>query len=106
MEFGIMNKWYKEFLNDLEIVTILMDRDYKSGLKRMEDNGFKWEFLNGSSSDFLEYQYDIRMYPTFLVLDRESRTISDPAPYPSENLESLIRKTMQVEKSSSGTKNR
>jgi hypothetical protein len=106
MEFGVLNKWFKEYQNDLEIVTILTDRDYKSGLNKMEGNGFKWVFLNGSSSDFLEYQYDIRMYPTFLVLDRESRIISDPAPYPSENLESLIRKTMQMEKSGSDTKNR
>jgi len=106
LEFGILNIWYKKYVNDLEIVTILTDRDYKSALNKMESNGFKWSFLNGSSSDFLEYQYDIRMYPSFLVLDRESRIITDPAPFPSENLESLIRKIIQEEKSRSGSQNR
>lgn len=106
MEFGIMNTWYKKYLNDLEIVTILTDRDFKYALNRMESNGFKWILLNGSSSGFLEYQYNIRTYPTFLFLDRESRIISDPAPFPSENLEPLIRKIIQEEKSRSDSKNR
>jgi peroxiredoxin len=106
MEFGILNRWYKEFMNDLEIVTILTDRDYKSAVDKMESNSFKWMFLDGSSSDILEYQYDIKMYPTFLILDRESRIIKDPAPFPSENLGPLIRKILLEEKNRSDTKNR
>lgn len=105
MEFGLLKMWYKKYLNDLNIVTILMDNDYRSALKRMEKNAFSWYFLDGSSSDFLEYRYDIRMYPTFLLLDRESRIIADPALFPSENLESLIRKIIEEEKDRSDSKN-
>jgi len=104
MEFGLLNMWYKKYQADLEVITILTDHDYKSAMKKMENNGFKWTFLDGSSSDFLEYQYDIKMYPTFLVLDRENRIIADPASFPSEYLESWIRKLIREEKERSDPK--
>jgi hypothetical protein len=106
MEFGILNKFYKTYMKDLEVITILTDRDYQSALHKMEKNGFKWICLNGSSIDLLEYQYDIRMYPTFLILDRQSRIIADPAPVPSEKLETLISKIIEEEKRGSDLKNR
>jgi hypothetical protein len=106
IEFSIMNLWYKKYMNDMEIVTILTDKDFEYALSEMKSNDFQWIFLNGSSSEFLEYQYDVRMYPTFLVLDRENRIVADPAPFPSENLEPLIRKIIQEDKNRSDSKNR
>ena len=106
MEFGILNTWYRKYFNDLDVVTILTDKDFKAALNKMGNNGIRWTLLDGSFSEILEYQYDIRTYPTFIFLDRESRIVSDPAPMPSENLEPLISKTIEEEKRRSDSKNR
>jgi hypothetical protein len=90
MEFGIMKMWQDKYSKDLQIVNIVTDSDFTSAYSRLKERGFNWVFLDGSNADLLEYQYNIKMYPSFILLDRDGRIISDPAPYPSENLEAVI----------------
>jgi hypothetical protein len=105
-EFGIINRWQKKYGKYLQLVTILSDPDFKSGIEKMNAHGFSWIFLDGSSDDFLEYQYEVKVYPSFLLLDREGKIIADPCPYPSEDLESTIVNVLQRDKIYSGSEDR
>lgn len=91
-EFSILKMWQNKYPNELTIVTILGDRDYRSALSKMKKYGFGWDFLDGSDAGILEYQYNIKMYPSFILLDTEGKIVANPAPYPSENLEWLVAK--------------
>jgi hypothetical protein len=105
-ELGIINMWLNKYVRDFQTVTILTDKDFKSAAESVKKHGFNWIFLDGSKSDNLEYTYDLKMYPSFLLLDRDGRIIADPCPYPSEDLELTIRKIIQADTTSSGSKNR
>lgn len=91
LEYGILKMWSSNYRDDLEVVAILRDGSFGDALQAMRKNGFDWVFLDGSDSDLLDYKYDIRMYPSFILLDREGRIIRSSCPFPSENLESYIR---------------
>jgi hypothetical protein len=91
LEYGVLRTWYSGYSNDLEVVTILRDRNFDDALRRMRTNGFDWVFLDGSDSDMLDYDYEIRMYPSFMLLGREGNIIRSSCPLPAENLESYIR---------------
>ena len=86
-ELSVVSMWQNKYAKDLQIVTVLSDDNFISGTAGMRKNGFNWTFLNGSDRDNLEYTYDIKIYPTFILLDRDNRIISDPCVYPSEELE-------------------
>lgn len=96
-EYGILKSWALKFRDDLNVVTILRDNDYNTGLKRFHNFGFNWVILDGSEADMTEYLYDVVLYPSFLLLDREGKIIVNPCPFPSENLEALIGKKIAEE---------
>jgi hypothetical protein len=94
MELGIINMWQKKYLKDIQVVTVLADNNFISGSAKMKNSGFNWIFLDGSDRDNLEFIYDIKMYPSFIMLDREGKIIADPCSYPSEELELKISKML------------
>lgn len=106
IESGVLNMWQNKYTEDLQIITILTDKDFKSAINKMKNNGFNWLFLDGSHAESLEYLYDIKMYPLFIFLDREGKIIASPSPPPSENLESMVSKLLKKDVSRSGFENR
>jgi hypothetical protein len=106
MESGVLNMWQKKYINDLQVITVLTDKDFKAAITKMKNSGFNWVFLDGSQADSLEYLYDIKMYPVFIFLDREGKIIASPAPFPSENLELMVSKLLQKDVNRSGPENR
>jgi peroxiredoxin len=96
-EFSILKMWQNKYPKELAIVTILVDRDFKTASGKMKKYGFGWNFLDGSDADLLEYQYNIKIHPSFILLDTEGKIVANPAPYPSENLEWLVAKKIGKE---------
>jgi hypothetical protein len=105
-ELGIINMWQNKYTGDFQVVTILADKNFKSATESLKKHGFSWTFLDGSKSDNLEFAYDLKMYPSFLLLDREGKIIADPCQYPSEDLEHTINKIILADPIYSGSKNR
>jgi hypothetical protein len=93
-EFEIIKGWGGKYEKDLAVVTVLTGSDYAAGLEKMKDKGCDWTILDGSTADDTEYKYGIKFYPVFILLDRFGRIVSNPCNYPSENLETSIRKTL------------
>lgn len=106
MELGLINRWERKYVNDLRVVSVLTDKDFKIASAKLKKMGFNWIFLDGSKRDILEYTYDLKMYPSFILLDREGKIIANPCSFPSENLELLINKIVAGDLAGSGTKNR
>jgi hypothetical protein len=106
MEMGRINLWRQKYINDVQIVIILTDKDFKSSSQSLINRGFKWIFLDGSKKEKLEFNYKIKMYPSFLLIDRKGQIIADPCPYPSEDLELTINKILLADPTRSGSEDR
>ena len=106
MEMGIIKMWLQKYINDVQVVTVLTDKNFQSASLVLRNQGFYWIFLDGSKKDELEFNYDIKMYPSFLLLDRKGKIIADPCPYPSEELELTINKILLADPARSGSENR
>lgn len=91
-EYGMLVSWYQRYSDKLQVVTILRDPDFRKAAARMAGYGFSWVMLDGSSSDILEYEYDVPVYPSFILIDPEGKIKSGNCPFPSEGLESLVRR--------------
>jgi len=104
-EYSILRGWYDKFKKDLAVVTVLRDRDFKTAVKRLQGMGFDWVMLDGSGADLEEYMYDVRIYPSFILLGRDGRIAIRQCPFPSENLEKVFGKRLQDEAIISAPKN-
>jgi len=89
-EYGILNTWYKKYSANLQVVTVLTDRYFSTACKRMRSAGFGWTMLDGSLQDMAEYLYNVKMYPSFILIGPDGKTITGSCPYPSENLERTL----------------
>jgi len=97
-EYGIMKTWISKYKDNLIVVTVLRDRDFNVAVNRMNSFGFNWILLNGSDADTIEYQYQVTMYPSFMLIGRDSKILMDPSPFPSENLDAVIARKIAEEK--------
>lgn len=89
-EFSILRMWKNKYDKDLQIVTVLTDDDYLKAVTKLRKDGCNWEILNGSANERLTLLYEIRSFPTFILLSREGKIIAAPVMLPSERLESVI----------------
>jgi hypothetical protein len=105
-ELGIINMWYKKYIRDVQVVIILADKEFKPASDALKKRGFNWIYLDGSKKEMIEFDYDLKMYPAFILLNREGKIIASPCSYPSENLEPEIRKILLADPARSGTENR
>jgi len=104
-EYGILKSWLPHFANDLKVVTVLRDRDFATGLKRLHNMGFAWTILDGSSADLEEYLFGVTMYPSFLLLDREGKILVRQCPFPSENFDQFFSSRLNDEAKKSAPEN-
>ena len=94
-EYNLLVRWQVQYGDYLEIVTILCDDDYETGVLKMSDNGFKWLMLDGSGRNELSSLYEVRFFPAFFLADHTGRIIRAPAPFPSENLMQVLQEKLQ-----------
>lgn len=90
-EYGILKNWYGKYSDSLAVVTILRDWDFPRAVARMKSFGFGWIFVDGFNADLLEFDYDVKLYPSFILIDRTGRVLVKNCPFPSENLESYLK---------------
>lgn len=96
-EYGILNSWLQKYKDKLRVVTVLRDGDFKKGVSLMSGLGFSWLMLDGSSADLLEYLYDVKIYPSFLLVGPDGMIVIRNCPFPSENLEAIVKKLTTAE---------
>ncbi|MEE4214040.1 MAG: hypothetical protein V2I34_03175 [Bacteroidales bacterium] len=89
-ELDILNRWVNDFKDRLAVVLILMDEDFELSLQKGGFGKYDFIFLDGSASDELLDDYEIRYLPSFYFLDREAKLLLSPSVMPSENLRELI----------------
>jgi hypothetical protein len=89
-EYGILNSWYKKYSVNLQVITILTDSSFTPACTRMKSAGFGWTMLDGSKQDMLEYSYNIKMYPAFILIGPDGKTVTESCSFPSENLEKIL----------------
>ena len=101
-EFNTIKMWQDKHDKDLKQITILTDRDYNKGFTKLKKTGYNWEFLNGSDNEQLLLSYEIKVFPSFFLLDRDGKIIMAPSILPSEQLEMMISERIQRDNYRSG----
>ncbi|NCP46610.1 MAG: TlpA family protein disulfide reductase, partial [Flavobacteriales bacterium] len=98
-EMKIMEVLHKKYNSKIEFVSICTDNDKSKMTTFLKENPtMKWTFLHIGESRVLLQKYEVRTFPTYILVGKEGEIIKFPAPRPSsgtdrpneENLERLF----------------
>jgi len=75
----------------LEVVVIVSDGSMKQVVNYCTINNFDWKILNLDTDIILLENYEIKTFPTYIILNPDVSVAMAPAPLPGENLELYIK---------------
>ena len=94
-EYRVLSNMKNNHGDYLKIVTVFIDESYESMLRFLDKNDYDWEFLYYGSHPSVLKEYDVRMFPTYYLIDRDGKLLLSPAPSPAENFESYLLRIMR-----------
>jgi hypothetical protein len=95
-EFEILNRLHADHRDYLKIVTVFIDEDPRSMMNFLLKNNYDWDFLHYGDQPSILRDYDVRMFPTYYLIDRNGKMLMAPAPSPAEDFEIYLFRTMRA----------
>lgn len=93
IEMQVMVSLYEKYKDKIEFVSICADNDADIMNSFLENNkNFKWTFAYFNNDIDLLDNYNVRAYPTFVLIDDEGNIADSAAPRPSEEVNRLFDK--------------
>jgi len=83
-EFELLKKLHKQNFELFEIVTICITDDIKTMKDFIKENNFKWKFLFYNNDNKLLKNYNVKVYPSYYLINPEGKLSMSPAFPPSE----------------------
>jgi len=84
-DFQLLDTFSKRMRRDLTIVSIATDRDVAKLETFVKSHRYKWDFLYFGDQANVIFDYDIRILPTYILIDPDGNILMSPAPAPEEN---------------------
>ena len=94
-EYQILDRLNDDHGEYLKIVTVLIDRDYQAMVDFLGKNDYDWDFLYYGDQPSILKDYDVRMFPSYYLIDRDGTVLMAPAPSPAEDFELYLFRTMR-----------
>ncbi len=81
---------------DLEIVTIVTDKNNGRAKEFIKKNKLQWDFLSIQKQESLKVDYRIKFLPTYFLIDPNGNILLAPAPSPEENFLTVFEEQARV----------
>jgi thiol-disulfide isomerase/thioredoxin len=86
-ELELMKKLQEKYKDQIEFVSISVDREFMKTFYLQRDKKYDWEFLHFNNDYDMLDNYSVYAYPSFVLIGKDGNLIECPAPKPSENIE-------------------
>lgn len=84
----------KEFAGKLEVITIVSKEGYAETSDYAEARAYEWPVLNLNNEILLLEDYNIRAFPSYLLINPDQTIAMATAPLPGEGLSMYIKRSM------------
>ncbi|MFA8450631.1 MAG: redoxin domain-containing protein [Bacteroidales bacterium] len=94
LQMKYLNDLLKKYPKNLKVISISAapHRGYDKSLKLKYN--YPWIFLNFENKFDLLMDYNVNLFPTFVLIDKNGKILKSPAPYPDGNLGSLLERVI------------
>jgi hypothetical protein len=83
----LMKGFWETYHENLALVVILEDDEIEKNAAMLEANGFEWTVLRGMTRRDIYDSFNVRIMPTYFLIDPQGRMAGSQAPWPDENFE-------------------
>jgi peroxiredoxin len=95
-EFVMLQNLHNKHNKYLEIVTVVIDDDVQVMKDFVNRSGYPWTFLHFDNQPDIFREYDVRVFPTYYLIDNEGKLSMSPAPAPAEEFEGRLFKVLRA----------
>lgn len=88
-DFELIKEIAKKY-KQLEIVSIATDEDFGKAKAYFEKMKYKWTLLDFKSQKEIIKQYNVQLFPTYYLIDKQGLFMLSPGISPKENIEQLF----------------
>jgi len=97
-DFDLLKELHKNHNQDFTIVSICIDNDFQETVDYFKKNDYDWVLLSYNNQKSIIDDYNVRVYPTYYLINPEGKLSMSPALSPGENFEWSFYKIMQSKK--------
>ena len=94
-EMELMQKLYEKYKDQIDFVTVSLDQDTVVINKFVNEKKYHWTFLYNGDDYPLLYDYGIKTFPAFVLIDSNGKIVQYPAYKPSEIIEDTFQRMIR-----------
>jgi thiol-disulfide isomerase/thioredoxin len=94
-EMELMQKLHEKYKDQIDFVTISLDQDTVIINKFVNEKNYPWTFLYNGDDYQLLYDYGIKTFPAFVLIDINGKIVQYPAYKPSEIIEDTFQRMIK-----------
>ena len=83
----LIKQFQIKYKDDLAIVIVLEDDEIENNTELLKSDGFEWTVLRGTTRREVYESFNVRILPTYFLIDPQGRMAGSQAPWPDENFE-------------------
>lgn len=83
----LMKQFQLKYQDDLAIIVVIEDDAIEENQELLDNNDFDWTVLRGSTRKEIYNDFNVRILPTYFLIDPQGRMAGSQAPWPDENFE-------------------
>jgi peroxiredoxin len=83
----LMKGFYQTYKQNLALVVVIEDEDFEKNASALEAIDFEWTILRGMTRREVYESFNVRIMPTYFLIDPQGRMAGSQAPWPDENFE-------------------
>ncbi len=91
----MLKKYHTKFGENLNIVTIFVAKDFTDMVNFKNVHNCNWKFLYYDGKGDLLDHYQVEVFPTYFLLDKQNKIVYLPTPSPEEDFEIKLHKTFR-----------
>ena len=89
-DFKLLKPMYEKIHKYVSFITIAVEDDFQKMIDYKKSESLPWDFLNYKTAPEVVKDYNVKVYPTYYLIDPSGKILLSPAPTPQENLEERL----------------
>jgi len=94
-EMALMEKLHEKYKDQIDFVTVSLDQDTVVINKFVNEKKYLWAFLYNGDDYQLLYDYGVKTFPAFVLIDSNGKIVQYPAYKPSEIIEDTFQRMIK-----------
>ena len=92
---GLLDELEKQFHGKVQNITIVYGEDFKEVIQYAHNRELEWPFLKLDKNILLLEAYNIRVYPSYVIINPDGTIALATAPMPDENLDFFLNRQIK-----------